>query len=65
MKKTFYEIWGKYSEYITEFTTLPKAKKHLKIIKEFDETEHIYDKYSIIKRVETDFTIDKTIIYAE
>lgn len=65
MKKTAYEIWGKYSGYVTEFTTLSKAKKHLIMIKDFDETENIYDKYSIVKRIETGCLIDKTIIYAE
>ena len=37
MKKITYEIWGKYSGYIDDFTTLPKAKKHMITIKEFDE----------------------------
>lgn len=64
MKKTIYEIWGEHSGHIIEFTTLSKAKKHLIMLKEFDEAEHIHNKYSIIKRVETDYTIDKTI-YAE
>lgn len=62
MKKTTYEIWGRYSGYIADFTTLPKAKKHMIIIKEFDETEQIIDSYYIIKRVETDTTTEKTII---
>ena len=65
MKKTTYEIWGEYSGYIIDFKTLSKAKKHLIMIKEFDETEYIEDKYSIIKCVETDNTLEKTIIYAE
>ena len=65
MKKTTYEIWGKYSGYIADFTTLSKAKKHIIMIKEFDEAEDIIDKYSIIKCVETDCTLEKTIIYAE
>lgn len=65
MKKITYEIWGKYSGYITDFTTLPKAKKHMIMIKEFDETEYIIDKYYIIKCVETDNALEKTIIYAE
>ena len=65
MKKTTYEIWGKYSGYIIDFTNLSKAKKHIITIKEFDENEGINDKYSIIKCVETDITLEKTIIYAE
>lgn len=65
MKKTTYEIWSKYSGYIIDFKTLSKAKKHLIMIKEFDETEYIEDKYYIIKCVETDMTLEKTIIYTE
>ena len=65
MKKTTYEIWGKYSGYIADFTTLAKAKKHMITIKDFDETEGIIDKYFIIKCVETDCTLEKTIIYTE
>ena len=62
MKKITYEIWGKYSGYIADFTTLTKAKKHMAMIKEFDETEQIIDSYYIIKCVETDNTLEKTII---
>ena len=65
MKKITYEIWGKYSGYIVGFTTLSNAKKHLIMIKEFDESVCIDDKYSIIKCVETDMTLEKTIIYTE
>lgn len=65
MKRTTYEIWGKYSGYIADFTTLAKAKKHLITIKEFDEAECINDKYHIVKCVEADYTTEKTTIYAE